>query len=128
MVIKIQTKSTAVPIEIGELQFSFETNDDSLKRLIDGHSIVTDKLDAIKDGDVDGIKEALKEGFDFILGKGAFKQIYKQTNSVLECGNILFQLVQSLTEELKVSNTDVTQQQLAQNYLKAKKPKKKKNK
>lgn len=119
MAIKIQTRQTGIPVEIGDLQFFFDTSDASIETLLANHQKVVDEISNIKEGDDEGAKKALKKGFDLLLGEGAFKKIYNQTSSTIECTRQLFELLQAITQELNPMN-GLTQQEKAQKYLKTK--------
>ncbi|WP_313469796.1 hypothetical protein [Lysinibacillus sp.] len=119
MAIKIQTRQTGIPVFIGDLQFNFDTSDESIEALLGNHQKVVDEISNIKEGDDEGAKKALKKGFDLLLGDGAFKKIYNQTPSTIECTRQLFELLQGITQEFSSLN-GMTQQEKVQKYLKAK--------
>lgn len=119
MAIKIQTRQTGIPVFIGDLQFNFDTSDESIEALLGNHQKVVDEISNIKEGDDEGAKKALKKGFDLLLGDGAFKKIYNQTPSTIECTRQLFELLQGITQEFSSLN-GMTQQEKAQKYLQAK--------
>lgn len=119
MAIKIQTRQTGIPVFIGDLQFNFDTSDESIEDLLGNHQKVVDEISNIKEGDDEGAKKALKKGFDLLLGDGAFKKIYNQTPSTIECTRQLFELLQGITQEFSSLN-GMTQQEKVQKYLKAK--------
>lgn len=123
MVIKINTKQVGIPVEIGELKFTFDTSDNALEKLVGTAESFLSELSQIDGNDVKSAKKALQRGFDFLLGENAFEQIYEQTSSILKCAEILEELVQSLTNELQKKNIS-TQQQKAEQYLSHKKKKK----
>lgn len=123
MVIKINTTKIGIPVEIGELKFTFDTSDNGLEKLVATADTFLSELAEIEGNDLKGAKKALQRGFDFLLGANAFDQIYEQTPSILRCVEILEELVQSLTYELKNTNIS-TQQQKAEQYLSLKKKKK----
>lgn len=130
--IKIETRKTGIPVHIGELEFSFDTSDEAVASLLQKQAIVVEKITAIKDGDDEGAKKALKAGFDLLLGPGAFKKIYAQTSSTIECIKYLHALLEAITAEFAAINPAASQQQRVENYLKYKnsknKPKKQKRK
>lgn len=116
MTIKIQTRQTGIPVEIGNLQFYFDTSDTSIESLLANHQKAVNEISSIKEGDDEGAKKALKKGFDLLLGDGAFKQIYAQSSSTIECTRQLFALLQGITQELNPMN-GFSQQEKAQQYL-----------
>lgn len=125
MVIKIETRKTGIPVQIGELEFTFDTSDKAVEGLSQKHETVVKKITSIKDGDNDGVKKALKEGFDLLLGAGAFEQIYAQTPSTIECIKYLYALLEAITAEFAAINPIASQQAKAQHYLQGKKKRKK---
>lgn len=128
MVIKINTTKAGIPVEIGELKFTFDTSDDALTRLAETGETFMDDLSKIKGNDLEATKEALRRGFDFLLGPSSFDQIYKQTPSAIQCIKILEQLYISLTVELEAAGNKYTQQEKAEHYLKQKQKQKKQKK
>lgn len=126
MAIIIQTQQPGIPVKIGELEFSFDTSDAALESLQTKHQAIMKEIDQVQDGDDDAAKKVLSIGFDLLLGDGAFKRIYKQTSSIIDCTKILFQLLQEIESELSMFNKTVTQHEKAQQYLQAKKKKKRK--
>lgn len=128
MVIKINTTQAGIPVEIGELKFTFDTSDDGLAKLAEAAETFTEDLSKIKGNDIKATKKALKRGFEFLLGPSSFDQIYEQTSSVLQCINILEELCYSLTAELQETGNKFTQQEKAEHYLKQKQKKQKKRK
>ena len=125
MVIKIETRKTGIPVQIGELEFTFDTSDKAVEGLLQKHETVVKKITAIKDGDNDGTKKALREGFDLLLGAGSFEQIYTQTPSTIECIKYLYALLEAITAEFAAINPIASQQARAQQYLQGKKKRKK---
>lgn len=131
MAIKIETRKIGIPVQIGELEFTFDTSDSAIESLAKKHEIIVEKIGAIKSGDDDGAKNVLREGFDLLLGAGAFDKIYSQTPSAIECIKYLYALLEGITNELKMINPINTQQARVEQYLNHKnpsKPKKKKRK
>lgn len=126
MVIKINTVKAGTPVEIGELHFIFDTSDNALQKLeVAAENFVAD-MAKIKGNDLEAVKEVLKNGYDLILGEGAFEQIYQQTPSVTQCVNILEELCNSLTADLQTAGNKNTQQAKVEHYLNQKKQKKQK--
>ncbi|TMZ64705.1 hypothetical protein EMG21_29245, partial [Klebsiella pneumoniae] len=80
MAIKIQTEKPEIPVEIGNLRFSFDVSDESIKKFRkealevqkEFHSITVSEDD---DEALEQAKSVLKRGFELILGEGAFEKI-----------------------------------------------------
>lgn len=123
MVIKIQTQQTGIPVEIGELTFTFDTFDESIKNLREAGNIFTKEIEKIKEDDEDAVLEITKKGYDLLLGEGAFEKLYKETPSLIQLIKIFYQLTESINQELSSIGKVVTQQDKAQQYIKAKKNK-----
>lgn len=105
MAIKIQTRKTEIPIEIGHLKFAFDVSDDSIQKFREQalevekefHSISVDEDD---EKALEQAKAVLKKGFDMMLGDGAFEQIYKLSPSIMLCMDYFVQVVQGINEEV----------------------------
>lgn len=119
--IKINTQSTEIPVEIGELKFGIDSSDEGLKVLLKKYSEVVKKSGKLKDADEKAGKQIVADCFDILLGKGAFDQIYAQTSSLLRCMQILEQLAQGIAKELAVLNPTNQQLLKAQEYIAKKK-------
>lgn len=108
MTIKIQTEETFIPIEIGELEFKFNTLDESIKKFDKNVLNFQKELENISldsdQGDVlDEAKNILKKGFDLMLGKGAFNEIYAKSPSVL----VLIKYFQGIVDGIEVKLREV---------------------
>jgi len=128
MVIKIQTKQTGIPVELGELKFTFDTSDESIKSFHDAAQTTLKEMENFKDDDMDAAKKILKKGYDLMLGKGAFEQIYEQTPSLIEVTQYFVQLAEGIENELSNLGKGSSQQDKAQQYLRRKNKPKNKNK
>lgn len=126
MVIKINTTQAGIPVEIGELKFTFDTSDDALMKLTSVVHTISDDFSNIEGENLEAAKEALKKGYDLLLGEGTFEQVYAQSGSTMQCISILERLCLSLTNELKRMGSPTTQQAKAEQYLARKKAKKQK--
>lgn len=126
MAIKIQTQKPEIPVEIGDLKFSFDVSDESIKRFKDEalkaqkefHSINIDEDD---DKALEKAKEVIKRGYETILGKGAFEKIYELSPSVMICMQYFVQIVQGINKELQSMGFSQSQQDLAKKYIRSKK-------
>lgn len=128
MVIKIQTKQTGIPVEFGELQFTFDTSDESIKTFYDAAQATLTEMNNVKDDDLDAAKDILQKGYDLMLGEGAFKQIYEQTPSLIEVTRYFVQLAEGIKDELNNIGKGISQQDKAQQYIRQKRKPKHKNK
>lgn len=126
MAIKIQTKKTEIPIEIGELKFAFDVSDESIQNFREEALRIQKEFHEIGP-DVDDekaleqAKAVLKKGFDMMLGEGAFEKIYKLSPSVVICAQYFSQLVQGIEVELQNMGFSESQQEIAQKYIRKKK-------
>jgi len=120
MAIKIEKKQTEIPIEIGDLKFTFDVTDESIKKFRENVIQIQKELDSINDEeeDMENAKAILGKGFDVILGDGAFEKVYQMTPSIPYLLNYFVQLVDGLTEEL---NDIGAFQERANKYLRKKK-------
>lgn len=126
--IKIQTRQTGIPIEIGELQFTFDTSDESIKNFHTAGETIVKEIENMKNINYDDAKKVLEKGFDLTLGEGAFEQIYEQTPSLIEVVKQFTELSNAIAAQLKnYGISGATQQEKAMQYI-SKKQKNKKNK
>lgn len=123
-VIKIQTETPAIPVEIGELKFDFDTSDESIKRFHEGLEQMQkelSELDIAGLGELEASKQALRTGYDFMLGEGTFDKIYEQTPSVISCMKYFQQLSTGIKEHLDEVGLVETQAEKAKKYVSSKK-------
>lgn len=126
MAIKIQTQKPEIPVEIGDLKFSFDVSDESIKEFRNEAIKVQKELEeiAISDNDdqaLEQAKEALKHGFEIMLGEGSFKKIYDISPSLVLCMQYFVQIAIGIDEELKNMGFSQSQNDLAKKYLAQKK-------
>lgn len=127
MAIKIQTRSTVIPVEIDDLKFGFDTKDENLERLRKAGQQLIEQGNKLNDDDEEGAKQLVFSSFDLMLGEGAGQKIYDKVGSVVACLDVLLQLKDGLEEELSKHNLQQSQQSKAMQYVQAKN-KKNKNK
>lgn len=126
MAIKIQTKKSEIPIEIGDEKFAFDVSDESIKNFREEalkvqkefHSIGADVDDETA---LEEARKALKRGFNVMLGEGAFEKIYALSPSVMICMQYFVQLAEGIEHELQNMGLSESQAELAKKYLAAKK-------
>jgi len=125
MAIVIQEKKPEIPVEIGKLKFKFLVTDESvkdfrIKRTHTKQELETMKIDEDDERAIEQIKEVLQKGFDLMLGKGAFEQIYEMTPSVMYLTGYFVQLSNGLHEELISIGAYDAVQKKAQKYMRNK--------
>lgn len=126
MAIKIQTKKSEIPVEIGDEKFAFDVSDESIKNFREEalkvqkefHSI---GADADEEKALEEAKKVLKRGFEVMLGEGAFEKIYAISPSVMICMQYFVQLAEGIERELQNMGMSESQAELAKKYLAAKK-------
>lgn len=116
--------NTGIPVEIGTATFTVDTSDANISRIQNEAENIFTRIAESDAKDIEGVKETLGEAFDFLLGEGAFEQVYEQAPSVLKCAEILQELVVHLTNEIGAL-TKPTQAQQANEFLRKKKKKQK---
>ncbi|MEK0285916.1 hypothetical protein [Caldifermentibacillus hisashii] len=126
MAIKIQTQKPEIPVEIGDLKFSFDVSDESIKKFREEAIKVQKELEnlAISDNEdkaLEQAKEVLKRGFEVMLGKDSFEKIYEISPSVIVCMDYFIQLAGGIEEELRNMGFSKSQQELAKKYIQSKK-------
>ena len=124
--IKIQVDNPSIPVEIGKLKFEFDTSDESIKNFYEDHERITKEMQEaeLSKDNYEGAKEALRKGYDFFLGEGAFDKVHEQTPSLPLLVGYFLQLSESIAEELKDMGLTESQREKAMKYAKSKKKKK----
>ena len=127
MAIRIEEKKAEIPVEIGELKFSFKVTDDAVLDFRKNSLAVMEDLKGLQikpdeedETIMEKVKEVLQKGFDTILGEGAFEKIYDMTPSVFLLMRYFEQLAAGLAEELKNMGALEVLNQRAENYLRKK--------
>lgn len=123
MAIRIEEQKPEIPVEIGELKFSFKVTDEAVLGFRKNALEVAEKLNSIelKGGEEEALKaaqDALRHGFDAILGEGAYNKIYEMTPSVVLLMRYFEQLAAGLSDELKALGLSNALDKRAKKYLK----------
>lgn len=123
MAIKIQTKKPEIPIEIGDLKFSFDVTDESIKKFREKAVEIQKEFHSIGKTDDDNValekvKDVLKRGFDLMLGKGTFEKIYDLSPSIMICMDYFVQIVEGIEQELQNRRYTDTPKENVEKYLK----------
>lgn len=123
--IKIKVDNPSIPVVIGELKFEFDTSDESIKTFYEDHERITKEMQEaeLNKDNYEAAKGALRKGYDFFLGEGAFEKIHKQTPSLPLLAGYFLQLGESIAEELKDMGLTESQREKAMKYAKSKKKK-----
>lgn len=122
MAIRIQTEKPVIPIELGSLNFEFEITDDNIQRLYKSLDRYEEEAKAIKEEDLEGAKNAIRKGMDFLLGEGTFDKIYEEFPSTIAVSNYFIQIAEGLEREI-AKKSGQSNQQKADRYLQNKKRK-----
>lgn len=131
MAIKIQTRQTGIPVEIGDKTFYFETSDENIKNLRKNYQQVIKELEAIEkdveemsdEDTLEATKDVLRKGYELFLGKGSFDEIYAMSPSVTNMSYYFIQIAEGIQEELEKMTTE-TQKEKIDRYLAKKNGKK----
>ena len=123
MTIRIEEQKPEIPVEIGELKFSFKVTDEAVLGFRKNALEVAEKLSSIelKGGEEEALKaaqDALRHGFDAILGEGAYNKLYEMTPSVVLLMRYFEQLAAGLSDELKALGLSNALDKRAKKYLK----------
>ena len=102
MTIKIQTKTTQIPIEFDDkLTLYFDMSDDNIDRLFKAQKTFEKEISEIDNDDIDGLKEMLRKAYTLFLGEEAFDKLYELSPSVVILTNYFWSIVEGLQEEIE---------------------------
>ena len=123
MAIRIEEQKPEIPVEIGDLKFSFRVTDEAVLEFRKNALEVAEKLNSIelKGGEEEALtaaQDALRHGFDAILGEGAYNKLYEMTPSVVFLMRYFEQLAAGLSDELKALGLSNAIDKRAKKYLK----------
>lgn len=126
MAIKIEEKKPEIPIEIGPLEFKFLVTDDSVLKFRKEAVLIQQELEKVEveeneEKALEQVRNALEQGFNLILGDGAFEKVYELTPSVPYLMNYFIQLTDGLHQELKNLRAYKAIDERAKRYKKKKK-------
>ena len=125
MTIKIQTKTTQIPIEFDDkLTLYFDMSDDNIDRLFKAQKTFEKEISEIDNDDIDGLKEMLRKAYTLFLGEEAFDKLYELSPSVVILTNYFWSIVEGLQEEIE-KRAGQTQMQKVEKYLQHKNKRKK---
>ncbi|WP_152657608.1 DUF6673 family protein [Oceanobacillus sp. CFH 90083] len=121
MAIKIQTEKPVIPIEFGGLKFEFPVDDEAIKKFREQIPKLKEELEDLaldqNEENQELTKEALRKGYDVVLGEGSFDKVYQETPSIVYCMHYYSQLAEGLENELKERGFSDSAQEKAQKYL-----------
>lgn len=122
--INITVKSTVVPVIIGGLEFSMNIDD----KAMDGYEAkrleIAKKFENVT-GDLEQAKAIQKEGFDWLLGEGAYDKLYTAFPSTLVLADVFPQVMLEFGKHVKaVTGSSEDVQKRFEQIIKSKKAKK----
>ena len=125
MAIKIQTKTTQIPIEFGDdLTLYFDMSDENIDNLFKAQEAFEKDIAKIDNDDIEGLKEMLRKVYTMFLGEEAFDKVYKLSPSVVILTNYLWSIIDGLKVEIE-KRAGQTQMQKVEKYLQHKNKRKK---
>ena len=122
MAIRIEEQKPEIPVEIGELKFTFKVTDEAVLNFRKESLRLKEELEKIQEAEedemnVEKVRELLRQGFDAFLGEGAFEKIYEMSPSVVVVSRYFAQLVLGISEEIERMGADKALEKRAKKYL-----------
>ena len=123
MSIKIQTKQTFIPIEIGdELTLKFDLSDEAMLNLKKKVTDVQKSFAEVDENDsdeeaIEKVKNIIRTAFDEIFGEGTFDKVYAISPSTLIVAEYFMQIAQGLQEEMRDRGFITSPQDKVEKYL-----------
>jgi hypothetical protein len=119
-VIKIDAKRKFIPVEIGTNKFEFDLSDNAVLKLKSTLNKVVERIERINISDdlpeekrLELTKQAQRESFDYLLGKGAYDKVYKEVCNISAMTDILIELEEQLPAEIEAA----TQSEKLKKYI-----------
>lgn len=122
MAIRIEEQKPEIPVEIGELKFTFKVTDEAVLNFRKESLRLKEELEKIQaaeedETNVEKVRELLRQGFDAFLGEGAFEKIYEMSPSVMVVSRYFTQLVLGISDEIERMGADKALEKRAKKYL-----------
>ncbi len=122
MAIRIEEQKPEIPVELGELKFTFKVTDEAVLNFRKESLRLKEELEKIQEAEedemnVEKVRELLRQGFDAFLGEGAFEKIYEMSPSVMIVSRYFAQLVLGISEEIERMGADKALEKRAKKYL-----------
>lgn len=122
MAIRIEEQKPEIPVEIGELKFTFKVTDEAVLNFRKESLRLKEELEKIQaaeedETNVEKVRELLRQGFDAFLGEGAFEKIYEMSPSVMVISRYFVQLVLGISDEIERMGADKALEKRAKKYL-----------
>src|SRR5690625_3632219 len=126
MAIKIQTKTTQIPIEFDDkLTLYFDMSDENIDKLFKAEETFQKEISKIDNDDIEGLKEMLRKTYSLFLGEDAFDKLYELSPSVVILTNYFWSIFEGLQKEIE-ERAGQTKMQKVEKYLQANNKKRKK--
>lgn len=128
--IKIETQTLEIPVEIGVLKFTIDASDEHIKQIRSHTKVCLDKINKLEkrieakgidaESGVTELEAILTDAYCILLGQGSFDKIYKQTPSLMSMINYYTQLANGLDTELAKRSNKNLPKYLQKKYKKTK--------
>lgn len=122
MAIRIEEQKPEIPVEIGELKFTFKVTDEAVLNFRKESLRLREELEKIQaaeddEANIEKVRELLRQGFDAFLGEGAFEKIYERSPSIMIVSRYFTQLVLGISDEIERMGADKALEKRAKKYL-----------
>jgi hypothetical protein len=115
MAIKINTRETSIPVEVGNLHFKYSITDESKLSLRNNLSTMQKEIEKMKEEietsnnmtyekELERSKSVVKDAVNAILGTGAFEQLYQVSPSIEIIMSYFIQIITGLLNEIGQMN------------------------
>src|SRR5690606_20734182 len=122
MAIRIEEQKPEIPVEIGELKFTFKVTDEAVLNFRKESLPPTEELEKIQaaeedETNVEKVRELLRQGFDALRGEAADEQIYEMSPSGMVVSRYFTQLVLGSSDAIERMGADKALEKRAKKYL-----------
>lgn len=104
MALKLELKSTIIPVEIANFKFEIDMTDTKRKAVEDKFILFTSEVAKLNEEESTGeakLKDLLKDMYEALLGTEAFDKLYQHTESLDILSNALIHLVIGIKQSLQ---------------------------
>ena len=103
MAIKISLQSTKIPVEIGELKFEIDINDEKYEQFVQEFNRFLSEIESLDEDkieDLEQLKSMVKDIYERLLGEGSYTAVYNEMPNIAMVSSVFVHIVEQLKQEM----------------------------
>ncbi|WP_379946466.1 DUF6673 family protein [Enterococcus devriesei] len=99
--VDIKVERTGFPVTLAEVEFFFDCSTEHIEKYESEYVQVEKKLSELNEDNIESQKEALRLGYDVMLGEGAFDKLYGKVPDLIAWINAFFDLSEGIAQNIE---------------------------